>query len=124
LFVCFVLFWFGLVFGFRDRVSLCSPGCPGTHFVDQAGLKLRNLPASASQVLVLKGCATTAWLPRDFYEAPLHSKVSTTHELYTPCSLVTVNEAEARDGKLLTKQEWAGGAHTPNLSFARDSGGF
>jgi hypothetical protein len=37
---------------FRDRVSLCSPGCPGTHFVDQAGLKLRNLPASAS---LLKG---------------------------------------------------------------------
>jgi hypothetical protein len=37
--------WFGF---FRDRVSLCSPGCPGTHFVDQAGLKLRNLPASAS----------------------------------------------------------------------------
>jgi hypothetical protein len=26
------------VFFFRDRVSLCSPGCPGTHFVDQAGL--------------------------------------------------------------------------------------
>jgi hypothetical protein len=36
------------------------PGCPGTHFVDQAGLKLRNLPASASQVLGLKACATTA----------------------------------------------------------------
>jgi hypothetical protein len=32
---------------FRDRVSLYSPGCPGTHFVDQAGLKLRNPPASA-----------------------------------------------------------------------------
>ena len=44
---------------FRDRVSLYSPGCPGTHFVDQAGLKLRNLPASASQVLGLKACATT-----------------------------------------------------------------
>jgi hypothetical protein len=42
-------FWF-----FRDRVSLCSPGCPGTHFVDQAGLELRNPPASASQVLGLK----------------------------------------------------------------------
>jgi hypothetical protein len=27
---------------FRDRVSLYSPGCPGTHFVDQAGLELRN----------------------------------------------------------------------------------
>jgi hypothetical protein len=44
---------------FRDRVSLYSPGCPGTHFVDQAGFKLRNLPASASQVLGLKACATT-----------------------------------------------------------------
>jgi hypothetical protein len=48
---CFVLF-------FWDRVSLCSPGCPGTHSVDQAGLELRNLPASASQVLGLKACAT------------------------------------------------------------------
>jgi hypothetical protein len=45
---------------FQDRVSLCSPGCPGTHFVDQAGLELRNPPASASQVLGLKACATTA----------------------------------------------------------------
>jgi hypothetical protein len=25
-----------------DRVSLCSPGCPGTHSVDQAGLELRK----------------------------------------------------------------------------------
>jgi hypothetical protein len=33
---------------FQDRVSLYSPGCPGTHFVDQAGLELRNPPASAS----------------------------------------------------------------------------
>jgi hypothetical protein len=54
----FCLFvWFGLVF--RDRVSLCSPDCPGTHSVDQAGLELRNPPASASQVLRLKVCATT-----------------------------------------------------------------
>jgi hypothetical protein len=44
---------------FRDRVSLYSPGCPGTHFVNQAGLELRNLPASASQVLGLKACTTT-----------------------------------------------------------------
>jgi hypothetical protein len=36
-----------------------SPGCPGTHFVDQAGLELRNPPSSASQVLGLKVCATT-----------------------------------------------------------------
>jgi hypothetical protein len=39
---------------FRGRVSLGSPGCPGTHFVDQAGLELRNPTASASQVLGLK----------------------------------------------------------------------
>jgi hypothetical protein len=46
---------------FRDSVFLCSPGCLGTHFVDQAGLELRNLSASASQVLGLKACATTAF---------------------------------------------------------------
>ena len=50
--VCF-LFCF-----FRDRVSLCIRGCPGSYSVDQAGLELRNLPASASQVLGLKVCAT------------------------------------------------------------------
>jgi hypothetical protein len=48
------------IFFFQDRVSLYSPGCPGTHFVDQAGLELRNPPASASQVLGLKACTTTA----------------------------------------------------------------
>jgi hypothetical protein len=57
-FICLLFFF--LVF--RDRVSLCSPGCPGTHSVDQAGLELRNLPVSASQVLKIKVCATTAQL--------------------------------------------------------------
>jgi hypothetical protein len=42
----------------RDRVSLCNRGCPGTHSVDQAGLELRDPPASASWVLGLKACAT------------------------------------------------------------------
>jgi hypothetical protein len=37
-----VVDFFVFVFIFRDRVFLCSPGCPGTHSVDQAGLKLRN----------------------------------------------------------------------------------
>jgi hypothetical protein len=37
-----------------------SPGCPGTHVVEQAGLELRNPPASASWMLGLKACATTA----------------------------------------------------------------
>jgi hypothetical protein len=50
------LFLFGF---FEKRVSLYSPGCPGTHSSDQAGLELRNPPASASQVLGSKACATT-----------------------------------------------------------------
>jgi hypothetical protein len=54
LFVLFVCF-----FVFQDRISQYSPGCPGIHFVEQAGLELRNSPASASQVLGLKVCATT-----------------------------------------------------------------
>jgi hypothetical protein len=54
LFVCFVFFETG--------VLLYNPGCSGTHFVDQAGLELRNPPASASQVLELKECANTTWL--------------------------------------------------------------
>jgi hypothetical protein len=58
LFVCL----FVCLFVFRDRVSLYSPGCPGTHSVDQAGLKLRNLPASASQVLGIKGVHGTEGL--------------------------------------------------------------
>ena len=54
----FILFFFF----FQDRVSLYSPSCPGTHFVHQAGLELRNPPASASQVQELKACVTTAQL--------------------------------------------------------------
>jgi hypothetical protein len=49
-------FWF-----FETGFFLYSSGCPGTHFVDQAGLELRNPPASAFQVLGLKACTTTAW---------------------------------------------------------------
>ena len=56
LFLC--LFW--------GRVSLCSLGCPGTHSVNQVGLKLKDLPASASQVLPLPGLPWIFWaaIPR------------------------------------------------------------
>jgi hypothetical protein len=53
---CYLSISFFLGGGGPDRVSLYSPGFPGTHFVDQAGLKLRNLPASASRVLELSFC--------------------------------------------------------------------
>jgi hypothetical protein len=57
-FLLILLIFFGFVclfvcLFFQDRVFLCSPGCPGSHSVDQAGLELGNLPASASQVLGL-----------------------------------------------------------------------
>jgi hypothetical protein len=45
LFFSFLFFFF--LFFPRDRVSLYSPGCPGTHSVGQADLELRNPPASA-----------------------------------------------------------------------------
>jgi hypothetical protein len=45
--VCFVLSV--LCFVFQDRVSLCSPGGPGTHSVEQAGLELRDLLAVAPE---------------------------------------------------------------------------
>jgi hypothetical protein len=47
---CFGFFFFFFLV-FRDRIFLCSPGCPGTHSADQAGLEHRNPPASAYQVL-------------------------------------------------------------------------
>lgn len=34
---------------FQDRVSLCGPGCPRTHYVDQAGFEIKDPPAPASQ---------------------------------------------------------------------------
>jgi hypothetical protein len=77
---CLILLHSGIFFGGGERVKresllrkagkLCflfvffetgffCVACPGTHSVDQAGLELRNLPASAFQVLGLKVCATT-----------------------------------------------------------------
>jgi hypothetical protein len=67
----FVVFF--CLFVFRDRVSLCSPGCPGTHFVDQAGLELRNPPASASRVLGLKACTTTPGCKLNFFRTTARS---------------------------------------------------
>jgi hypothetical protein len=62
------LVWFGLVW---FEVSLYSFGFYGTHSLDQAGLTLRDLPASASWVLGLKVWAITAWLPLCFLKQGL-----------------------------------------------------
>jgi hypothetical protein len=57
----FFFFFFFLVFevGF---LCIALAVLELTHFVDQAGLKLRNPPASASKMLGLKACATTPGL--------------------------------------------------------------
>jgi hypothetical protein len=52
LFLFFSFLFFFLLFCcccFLRHFSLCSPGCPGTHHVDQAGLELSDPPVSASQ---------------------------------------------------------------------------
>jgi hypothetical protein len=57
------VFWYLFVylFCFFETGFLCV-ALELTVYVDQAGLKLRNPPASVSQVLGLKACATTARL--------------------------------------------------------------
>jgi hypothetical protein len=47
---------------FWDRVSLYSPGCPETHFVDQAGLELRNPPALCLPSAGIKGVCLKIFL--------------------------------------------------------------
>jgi hypothetical protein len=56
LFVCFV---------FRDRVSLYSSGCPGTHFVDQAGLELKKSTCLCLPSAAIKGVCHHARLARE-----------------------------------------------------------
>ena len=56
---------------FFSNLGFTSPGFPGTRFIDQAGLELRDFPASASSVLGLKACTTTAQLGNNTLEATL-----------------------------------------------------
>jgi hypothetical protein len=49
-----LVFWFSLPVC-SNFFFLCSPSCPGTHSVDQAGLKLSDPPASVAKGL--------CWLP-------------------------------------------------------------
>jgi hypothetical protein len=51
-FVCLFVFWF-----FKTGFLCIALAVLKNHSVDQAGLELRNSPASASQVLGSKACA-------------------------------------------------------------------
>jgi hypothetical protein len=55
---CLFVFFFFLVF-FKTGFLCVALAVLELHSVDQAGLELRNPPASASRVLGLKACATT-----------------------------------------------------------------
>ena len=58
-----VLVWLvGWLYILIEFLCVCSCDCLGTHSVDQAGIKLRHMLASASQVLGLETCTTTAQL--------------------------------------------------------------
>jgi hypothetical protein len=76
---------------FLDRGSLYSSGCLGTHSEDQAGLELIYLPASASQVLGLKVCATTSWLLKKILRLKIRYKPGVVAQAFNP----STGEAEA-----------------------------
>lgn len=57
--------WECIRFVFWDRASLCSPGCPGTHCVNQAGLELPEIHCLCPPGLGLLVCTTT--LSRDTF---------------------------------------------------------
>jgi hypothetical protein len=63
----FFFFWF-----FETGFLCIALAVLELNFVGQVGLKLRNLPASASRVLGLKACATTPGFLDDFKIAVLN----------------------------------------------------
>jgi hypothetical protein len=54
---------------FRDRAFLCSPGCPGTHFVDQAGLELKKVFFYSSILKRVHGCREPAERTTNYSES-------------------------------------------------------
>jgi hypothetical protein len=58
--LCFVVFVFICLFVCVKTGFLCSPGCPRTSYIQQAGLELRDPPAFATGVLISKANASTA----------------------------------------------------------------
>ena len=67
-------FSYGFFFGFFETGFLCGLGaCPGTSSCRPGWSQThKDLPVSASQVLGLKACATTARLRVSYVEPPLH----------------------------------------------------
>jgi hypothetical protein len=62
----------------RQGFSVC-PSCPGTHSVDQAGLKLKDSPASASQVLRLNEYSI---IPKNIENIPICSHPGSSMQIH------------------------------------------
>jgi hypothetical protein len=77
-------------------LSVIMTGCSGAHFVEQAGLELRNLPASASGVLELKACATTPSFAIVFvfiFQSPLREEALEVRVLWICSPSLEIREA-------------------------------
>ena len=85
----FFSFSLAICFSLPYRVSLCCSDCPGTHYVDQAGLRLTEncLPLSAFQVQGLKACTTTPGFIFIYSFQVLHKMIASAL-LQVPRSLV------------------------------------
>ena len=77
LLLLFVLFW--------DSVSLCSPLCPRTFFIDQVDPEIRDSPTSASQVLALKECAITSLACVSVFKIESFFPIACSYVVYSHC---------------------------------------
>ena len=102
--VGFLLFW--------DRVSLCSSGCPATCSLEKGGLKLRDPPISAPQVLGSKVCATIAKLYILIYgiDYHLYQTVSTIMSQLWSCK-------KNIPAGLVASHRWGLDDHRPSLEY-------
>lgn len=85
-------------FFFWDTVSLPSPSCPETHYVDHTGLELTGNSCFCLQGAMPKGCATMlghSFLLKDFFflpsrwdarnEHPSDGRPSIFNKIFDPC---------------------------------------
>ncbi|GAB1288020.1 WD repeat-containing protein 47 [Apodemus speciosus] len=104
------------------RVSLCSPGCPGTHSVDQAGLELRNPPASASQVLGLQAAHDSPKQPVVRFKRNKHHKGSIYCVAWSPCGQLLATGSNDKYVKVLPFNAETCNATGPDLEFSMHDG--
>jgi hypothetical protein len=98
---------------FQAGFPQCSPCFPGTHSVDQAVLELRNPPASASQVLGLKVCTTTAQPPPPFFKIYLFIICKNTVAVFRHFFFSLLpHSLQPKDWFIICKYTRAGFSHT------------